>query len=102
MTDLIPTNVRSPGNARGLGQLAAHAGPGYRCSVKFRIVIEQDEDGMFIATCPTLPGCVSQGATRDEAHRNVEDAVAGYLASLQKHGDPIPPCIEEDIVDVAI
>jgi antitoxin HicB len=49
-----------------------------------------------------LPGCVSQGSTRDEAHKNVEDAVVGYLASLQKHGDPIPPSIEEDVVDVAI
>ena len=85
-----------------VGSVAARGDRGYRCSVKFRVVIEQDEDGVFIATCPTLPGCVSQGATRDEAHRNVEDAVTGYLASLQKHGDPIPPSIEEDVVDVAI
>jgi antitoxin HicB len=85
-----------------VGGVAARDARGYRYSVKFRVVIEQDEDGVFIATCPTLPGCVSQGATRDEARRNVEDAVAGYLISLQKHGDPIPPSIEEDIVDVAI
>ena len=34
-------------------------------AVKYRVLIEQDEDGAFVATCPSLPGCVSQGATRD-------------------------------------
>lgn len=68
--------------------------------MKFRVVIEQDEDGKFVANCPTLPGCVSQGDTRDEAKRNVADAIDGYLESLAKHGDPIPPPITEDVVDV--
>ena len=36
--------------------------------MKFRVIIEQDEDGVFIASCPTLPGCISQGKTRAEAH----------------------------------
>lgn len=58
--------------------------------MKFRVVIEQDEDGKFIASCPTLPGCWSQGDTRDEARRNVKVARKGYLESLKKHGDPIP------------
>lgn len=54
------------------------------------IVIEQDEDGKFIASTPTLPGCWSQGDTRDEAQWNISDAVTGYLESLRKHGDPMP------------
>ncbi len=58
--------------------------------MKFRVVIEQDEDGKFVANCPTLPGCVSQGDTRDEAKRNIADAIDGYLESLAKHGDPVP------------
>lgn len=61
--------------------------------MKFRITIEQDEDGIFIAVCSSLPGCVSQGKTREEAKENIKDAIAGYLESLKKHGDPIPPPI---------
>lgn len=68
--------------------------------MKFRIHIEQDEDGKFVASCPTLPGCWSQGDTREEAKRNIADAIDGYLESLAKRGDPIPPPITEDVVDV--
>ncbi len=70
--------------------------------MKFRVVIEQDEDGKFIASCPTLPGCRSQGDTRDEAKHNIADAIKGYLESLKKHGDPIPPPISEEIIDIDI
>ena len=52
--------------------------------MKFRILIEPDEDGVFVAECPSLPGCVSQGNTRNEALANIKDAIAGYLASLKK------------------
>lgn len=69
--------------------------------MKFRITIEQDEDGMFIAECPSLPGCISQGGTRAEAVENIQDAIQGYLESLRKHGEPIPPGIDEEIVEVA-
>lgn len=68
--------------------------------VKYRIIIEQDEDGVFVAEQPALPGCVSQGKTREEALANVKDAVAGYLASLEKHGEPVPPPIIEEVVEV--
>ena len=70
--------------------------------MKFRVVIEQDEDGKFIASCSTLPGCWSQGDTRDEAKRNITDAIKGYLESLEEHGDPIPPPISEEIIDIDI
>ncbi len=70
--------------------------------MKFRIQYEQDEDGAFIATCPSLPGCVSQGATLSEARANITDAIAGYIASLKKHGEPIPPSIREDVVEVEV
>lgn len=70
--------------------------------MKFRILIEQDEDGVFVATVPSLPGCISQGATRAEALGNVCEAIAGYVESLQERGEPIPPSITEEVVDVAI
>ena len=69
--------------------------------MRYRVVIEQDEDGVFVAECPTLPGCISQGASRQEAVTNIKDAIAGYLESLKKHGDPIPLPISEEIVEVA-
>ncbi len=68
--------------------------------MKFRIILEKDEDGVFVAECPTLPGCVSQGKTRMEAIRNIKDAAKGYLESLKKHNDPIPPSIDEEMVEV--
>jgi len=68
--------------------------------MKLRVVIEQDEDDKFVATCPTLPGCVSEGDTREAALANIRDAIAGYLESLRKHGEPVPPPITEEVVEV--
>jgi predicted RNase H-like HicB family nuclease len=70
--------------------------------MKFRVLIDQDEDGVFVAQVPSLPGCVSQGATRNDALRNASEAIAAYLESLQAHNEPIPPPIAEEIVDVAV
>jgi antitoxin HicB len=69
--------------------------------VKYRAYLQQDEDGMFVATCPSLPGCVSQGRTRAEATENIREAIEGYLISLRKHGDPVPPSILEEVIEVS-
>jgi predicted RNase H-like HicB family nuclease len=68
--------------------------------MKYRVVIEPDEDGVFVATCPALPGCVSQGQTRAEALANIKDAIGAYLASLRKHAEPVPPAITEEVIEV--
>ena len=68
--------------------------------MKYRVLIEQDEDGVFMAEVPSLPGCITQGSTRDEALANCREAIAAYLESLEAHGDPIPPSISEEIVEV--
>lgn len=70
--------------------------------MKIRVLIEPDEDGVFVAECPTLPGCVSQGRTREEAMANIRDAIRGYLQSLEKHGEPIPGPITEEIIEVQV
>jgi len=70
--------------------------------MKYRILIEQDEDGVFVTECPSLPGCISQGKTRKEAIENIQDAIKGYLESLRKHNEPIPPSIDEEIIEVGI
>jgi predicted RNase H-like HicB family nuclease len=69
-------------------------------ALRFRVLIEQDEDGVFVVECPSLPGCVSQGKTRTEALANIRDAIQGYIASLEKHGEPIPPAISEEVLEV--
>ena len=69
---------------------------------KFRVIIETDEDGVFVAECPSLPGCVSQGKTRAEATANICDAIQGYLHSLAKHAAPATGPITEEIVEVSV
>ena len=69
--------------------------------MKYRVVLQRDEDGIFVATCPSLPGCISQGKTRKEALSNIKDAINGYLKSLEKHNEPIPPPVEEEMVEVS-
>lgn len=81
-------------------------------SVKERMPLEErreklgryaeDEDRQFVADCPSLPECISQGETRELALENIQYATKGYLESLKKHGEPIPPSISEEIVEVNI
>ncbi|MBA2244574.1 MAG: type II toxin-antitoxin system HicB family antitoxin [Gemmatimonadetes bacterium] len=68
--------------------------------MKYRVWIEQDEDGMFVADVPSLPGCISQGRTRKEALDNIRQATELYLESLDAHGEPVPPPITEEIIEV--
>ena len=70
--------------------------------MKFRVILEPDEDGVFVATVPSLPGCVSQGSTRAEALHNAREAIEGYLESLRDRGEPIPPAINEEVIDIAM
>lgn len=69
--------------------------------MKFSVTLTQDEDGFIVASCPALPGCHSQGRTRQEALANIEEAIRGYVASMREHGEPIP--VEEvEEVEVAV
>lgn len=55
----------------------------------FTITITRDEDGMFIAECASIPGCVSQGNTEDEAQLNIQEAIKETLAVRAKLGMPL-------------
>lgn len=57
--------------------------------MEYSVRIEQDEEGVFVAEVPALPGCVSQGRTRAEAAKNVQEAISAYLESLEAHGEPV-------------
>jgi predicted RNase H-like HicB family nuclease len=68
--------------------------------MKYRVLIEQDEDGVFVAEVPSLPGCISQGETREQAVENIREAITLYLESLAAHDEPVPPPITEELVEV--
>lgn len=70
--------------------------------MKYRVIIEQDEDGVFVAEVPSLPGCISEGNTRAEAIENIREAIAAYIESLQAHNEPVPPAITEEVVEVIV
>ena len=54
--------------------------------MKFSVTLDRDEDGVWIVECPSIPGCVSQGKTQDEAIKNIEDAIAGCLQVRAEKG----------------
>ena len=70
--------------------------------MKYRVVIEQDEDGIYVAQVPTLPGCISEGQSRDEALNNIKEAIELYIESLKAHNEPVPPPISEEVVEVNV
>jgi len=68
--------------------------------MKFTTTLERDEDGVWIAECPAIPGCVSQGATREEALTNVREAIELCLEVRSEQG--LPLTIETSQVEVTV
>jgi len=58
--------------------------------MRYRVIIERDEDGIYVGKVLDLPGCATEGKTKRELMKNVKEAIQAYLESLKKHGDPIP------------
>jgi predicted RNase H-like HicB family nuclease len=54
------------------------------------VIICQGEDGYWVVECPSLPGCISQGKTREEAIENIKEAIRGYVGALEADGFPVP------------
>jgi antitoxin HicB len=69
---------------------------------KFAITLEEDEDGYIVVSCPALPGCHSQGRTEEEAIANIREAIRGYIASMRRHGEPVPTIKEVREVEVVV
>ena len=55
-----------------------------------QVLIYPGEDGYWVAECPSLPGCISQGETKQDAIGNIKEAIEGYVASLEEDGLPVP------------
>ena len=68
--------------------------------MKFAAVLDRDEDGMWVVECPSIPGCVSQGKTREEALANIKEAIALCLEVRSEQGMPLT--IETQQVEVAL
>jgi predicted RNase H-like HicB family nuclease len=68
--------------------------------VKFVTTLERDEDGVWVAECPSIPGCVSQGATREEAVANIREAIALCLEVRAERG--LPLTVETQQVEVTV
>jgi predicted RNase H-like HicB family nuclease len=71
---------------------------------QYRVIIYRDEDDVYIAECPALDGCMTDGATFEEAYENIKDAVACYVSALKELGKPIPEEREifSSVVSVAL
>ena len=54
------------------------------------VVIYPGEDGLWVAECPCLPGCISQGESREEAVVNIKEAIEGYIEALTEDNLPVP------------
>jgi antitoxin HicB len=67
---------------------------------EFEVVLTPEEGGGYSVSVPALPGCVSQGETREEALAMIREAIAVYLESLDAHGDSLPGPIEIERVTV--
>jgi predicted RNase H-like HicB family nuclease len=69
-----------------------------------KILLERDEDGFYTATCPSLPGCISQGSTEADAIKNIKEAVALHLKCISEDGLPLrkSPRIKELTVNVGL
>ena len=68
--------------------------------MKFVTTLERDEDGIWIAECPSIPGCVSQGQTREEVLVNIREAIAACLEVRAERG--LPLTVETQQVEVAV
>jgi predicted RNase H-like HicB family nuclease len=63
-----------------------------------QVILYPGEDGYWVAECPSLPGCISQGATKAEAIANIKEAIDLYIGVLQERGEPVP----DDTLEVAV
>jgi predicted RNase H-like HicB family nuclease len=68
----------------------------------YTVVLEQEPDGGYVASVPALPGCVSQGDSRDEAMVNISEAIELYVEDCRDAGDPVPTEAGKEFVEVEL
>ena len=68
--------------------------------MKYTVVLQRESDGGYVATVPAMPGCVSQGDTRVEVLKNIEEAIELYLEDVRDAGEAIPIESDREYVEV--
>lgn len=68
--------------------------------MRFTVVLEQEPDGGYVAKVPALPGCVSQGDTREEVLSNIREAAELYVEDCLAAGDPVPTEAGREYIDL--
>lgn len=68
--------------------------------MRYTVILEQEPDGGYVATVPVLPGCVSQGDTREEALRNIREAADLYIEDCVASGDPVPTETDREYIEL--
>ena len=68
--------------------------------MRYTVVLEQEEDGGYVASVPALPGCISQGDTRTEALNNIREAIELYVADCRDAGDPVPTEAGKEFIEI--
>jgi antitoxin HicB len=96
---VIPIDIISEVSHLAIGSARATVTEGV---MKFAVTLEQDEDSFIVTSVPALPGCHSQGRNEEEAIANIKEAIRGYIASMRRHGEPIPSITEVREVEVAV
>ncbi len=68
--------------------------------MKYTVILQRESDGGYVAVVPALPGCVSQGDSRAEVLKNIEEAIELYLEDVREAGEPIPVEADREYVEV--
>jgi predicted RNase H-like HicB family nuclease len=68
----------------------------------YTVILEQAPDGEYIAVVPALPGCVTQGATRNEVMANIRDAMELYIEDCVAAGDPVPTEAGKEFIELQV
>ena len=62
-----------------------------------QVLVYPRVDGYWVAECPSLPGCISQGSTKEQVLSNIKEAIKGFIESLRKQGEAIPTQVVEEV-----
>ena len=77
-----------------------HLAGSYTKEVSYTVILERESDGGFVASVPSLPGCVTQGDSREEVLSNIREAIELYIEDCLDAGDPVPQEAGREYVEV--
>ena len=70
--------------------------------MRYTVVLKSEPDGGYVVVVPALPGCVTQGDTREQALQNAQEAIEAYIEDCRAAGDPVPTEAGREFVEVRV